>query len=118
MEVQVTINPVGVQLSAARRRGLKAGGEAILALSDAIAPIEDVPRHGVHMIETGFVRPETDGDTDAAAIGYGAFWSIWQHERLDYHHTHGAAKFLEIALLEGQETALGIVAAAVSEALG
>lgn len=116
MTVKVTSNPgLVVQLAAARRRGLQEAGAYILAIAMANAPREDgEPIHGYHGADTGFVRLEAE--LERVAIGFEAFWMLWQHERMDYKHTHGHAKFLELALLEYGETALGMVAAAMREA--
>lgn len=116
MTVKVQSNPgLVVQLAAARRRGLIAAGEVILASSSAQAPREETPRHGVHMTETGFVRLEAA--QERVAIGYTAYWALWQHEKLEYHHDEGHAKFLELALVAGQGVALETVAAEIRKAL-
>lgn len=103
----LTLNDaITVQVAAARRRGLKRAGQAVLAVSDANAPREPEPRHGVHLTETGFTRVEPGADSDAVAIGYGAFWAVWQEENLSYHHEQGHAKFLSGALLEAGQAAV------------
>lgn len=103
---------IGVEVSAAIRRGLKRAGQIVLAASDAGAPTEPEPRHGVHLTETGFTRVEPGVGSDAVAIGYGAFWAIWQEENLTYHHPHGGhAKFLSGALLETGQAAVEVAVA-------
>jgi hypothetical protein len=106
-----------VEVATARRRGLKQGAQTILALSDAGAPREPEPKHGVHLTETGFTRIEVAGEgEDVAAIGYRAFWAAWQEEDLTYEHPHGGhAKFLSGGLLEGEEPAVAQVAASLRE---
>lgn len=90
-----------VEKNAAIRRGLKRAGEVVLAASNAGAPTEPEPRHGIHLKETGFTRIELAEGGDACVIGYEAFWAIFQEENLAYHHPHGGhAKFLSGALLE------------------
>jgi len=108
-----------LEVATARRRGLKTGARLILALSDEGAPREPEPRHGVHMTETGFTRLEVGPDgEDIAAIGYGAFWAVFQHEDLTYNHPHGGhAKFLSLAVVEGEQPALEAVAAGIRELL-
>lgn len=120
MGVDLTLNPdILVEVATARRRGLSAAGKVILALSDAGAPTEPVPRHGVHMTETGFTRVELGGDVDSVAIGYGAFWAVLQEEDLTYNHPHGGhAKFLSGALVAGKDVALEEIAAQVRAVLG
>jgi hypothetical protein len=120
MTVKMEMGPdPAVTLATDLRRGLVEAGHAILALSDAQAPREETPRHGVHMTETGFVAATVlpDGE-DAAVIGYGAFWAAWQHERLDWHHDQGHAKFLELAVVEGEAAAYAILAVAAAKGLG
>ena len=63
---------------------------------------------------TGHVQgPETSGGHVVVTLGYGgpaAPYAIVQHERLDFHHTVGKAKFLEVPMLEavnGMEARLG-----------
>lgn len=97
---------VTLRLDAAVARGLQVAGEVILAASDVLAPVEEgEPRHGIHGVETGFVRPETTGDAPRVAIGYEAFWMIWQEVKDEYHHEHGESHFLEKALITGNELA-------------
>lgn len=118
MVADLTLHPVDVVVATARRRGLQAAGEMILGLSNAGAPKEPEPKHGVHLVETGFTRVEPGGESDAVAVGYTAFWAVWQEEDLSYHHPHGGhAKFLSGALLEGGEAGLEIVAETIREAL-
>jgi hypothetical protein len=118
-EVHLTLNDtIGIRVATARRRGLKAAGDAILAISDLNAPREPIPRHGVHLTETGFTRIEPNEGQDAVAIGYSAFWAIWQEEDLTYNHPDGGhAKFLSGALLEGQAAVDEFVPAAIRAAL-
>jgi hypothetical protein len=108
MTVDLKTDPtIAVRLDAATARGLQAGGEMILEASNLIAPIEEgPPRHGVHMVETGFVRPETAGADPMVAVGYEAFWAVWQEVKDEYHHAHGQSHFLETAFLTGSEAAL------------
>jgi hypothetical protein len=118
--VELVLNTaILVEVAAARRRGLTNGGRAILALSDAGAPTEPVPRHGVHLTETGFTRVEPGVEVDTVAIGYRAFWALRQHEDLTYNHPHGGhAKFLSGGLVEGETAALEIVAESIRAVLG
>ena len=116
----LTLNDaVLVETSAAIRRGLKRAGQLVLAASDAGAPREPEPRHGVHLTETGFTRVEVGVESDAVAIGYEAFWAVWQEENLAYHHEEGHAKFLSGALLEtGQAAVEAEVGAVLRQVFG
>lgn len=117
MTVKIDINhDLPVQLVTARRRGMLEAGEFVLALAVEGAPREDgEPRHEVHGADTGFVRVEPQNER--VAIGFDAYWMLWQHEDLNYKHPHGHAKFLELALLENGEDALALVADAIREAV-
>ena len=106
-EVRLTLNDaLPLEIATARRRGLLKAADAVLAVSDLNAPREDVPRHGIHMTETGFTRIEPGVEEDVAALGYEAFWAVWQEEDLTYHHEQGHAKFLSGALLEAGQAAV------------
>jgi len=118
MTTKLTLNSnVTVQLAAARRRGMVDAAEHIRKLSDARAPYEDKPRHEVHMRDTSSVRLEAGrADGDRVAIGYEAFWAVWQHENHEWHHEHGEAGFLANSLIEGSDAAFETVAKAMREA--
>lgn len=111
MTVKLETNPgLVVEWAAARRRGLQDAGELLLASAIEGAPRETgEPRHGVHGADTGFVRVEPL--MERVAIGFLAFWMLWQHEDLLYHHQIGHAKFLELAILMFGNAALELVAA-------
>lgn len=50
--------------------------------------------------------PELQGDNITVWMGYGGpadHYALIQHERLDYHHTVGQAKYLEIPTLNAQK---------------
>lgn len=116
VEVKLELDTrVLVEIPAAIDRGLLAAGRSLLALSDLGVPREaGEPKHGVHGVDTGFVRVEPGAER--VAIGYTAFWLQWQEERMDYHHPNGGhAKFLEGAMLEGGDATLALVQAGLQE---
>jgi hypothetical protein len=118
VKVDVPANS-GYALQVATQRGLMKAGAAIMAISDRNAPTEPDPKHGIHMTETGFVRADVIGGEDVVIIGYEAFWAGWQEAHENWNHPHGGeAKFLELALVEGEPIAMDIIAAAIAEALG
>jgi hypothetical protein len=120
LDVRVELNPaVTVQLAAVRRTALAEAGKEILAISDALAPREPEPKHGEHLIETGYTQLEAEASGgDRVAVGYQAFWALFQHENPDYKHPHGGEwKFLEKALVRGNEAAFETVAKAMREAI-
>jgi hypothetical protein len=112
MTVKRTTNPaLAVELAAARRRGMIEAADEILVMAAARAPFEEEPRHDVHLRDTGFVRLEAGAEAgDRVAIGFKAFWAVFQHENMAYKHEHGEAKFLERSLIEAEQSAFAIVA--------
>lgn len=117
MKVQLDMPPdPGVRMQVSLRRALIAAGEVVLQASNAQAPREDEPRHGIHMTDTAIVAAQIGPDgEDGVVIGYGAFWAPWQHEHLDWHHEHGHAKFLELAVVETEAVVLEMLTAAIAE---
>jgi hypothetical protein len=118
MRVEVTKPRSVVELLAEIRRAELAAAGPVLAAAIEGAPYEPEPRHGVHLNETGYMRfvPGPAGE-DRVQVGFTAFWSPWQHERMDQHHEHGHAKFLELAIVEGARGWLERVAEGVRKAL-
>ena len=117
--VKVTSRPVGTELTTTLRRAMLTAGGVVLAASDALAPTEPDPRHGVHMTETGFVHVVPGADSDEVQIGYSAFWARLQHEHLNWNHPHGGeAQFLLKAAVAGEEKFWETVAAESAKALG
>lgn len=118
LQVKTTLPPVGLEVQVATQRALLRAGETILAAAVEGAPYEDEARHGVHLRDTGYTRLASQGvDDERVAVGFDAYWALWQEQRMDYHHEHGHAKFLELALAQGGEAALEQVAAAIRAAL-
>lgn len=79
---------------------LFAAGEEIMADSkERYVPVDQGVLKG-----SGFVDPpQKRGGRYTVALGYGgpaAAYAIVQHERLDYRHTVGGPKFLELPVLE------------------
>lgn len=104
MKVTKVINrEAGPQVAAAVRIALVESAAPIMAAAVEGAPYEEVPRHEVHLRDTAYARLEAGraGGTDRVAVGFTAFWAGWQHEHMDWHHDHGHAKFLELAVAGG-----------------
>lgn len=99
-----------------------------------LSTVERAIEHGIqdaaeHILEESNRRaPKEDGDlidsssvsvTDLQArIHYGSFYAAWQHERLDYAHDDGEAKFLENAAEAETGAALQIMGARIRGELG
>lgn len=56
-------------------------------------------------------------DDSTAEVGFSAFYAAWQHERLDYHHDDGQAKYLEEPLVTEKDEAMQIMARRIGDAL-
>lgn len=66
------------------------------------------------LLRSRYVRVEGNSQV---AIGYSEFYAGWQHERLDYHHEHGEAKFLENTINDDGEEAYDKLAERLAEAI-
>lgn len=103
---------------------LSDGGKVIRDLADSRVPVlegealkkaNDQRRTDPGaLLRSGYTRVE--GET-TVAVGYSEFYAGWQHERLDYHHEHGEAKFLESAFNQGSDEALIKVADRIQEGI-
>jgi hypothetical protein len=89
-------------------RALAMGAEHIRAAAVELTPVETGRLAGTAAVHV-------DGDT--ASITYDGPYARYQHERLDLRHEHGQAKFLEQPLATEKDTALGIVAEQIRQAL-
>lgn len=84
--------------------GLLVGGEHVLGVSNAQAPIEDGD-----MIRTGAVSQ--DGATKRTAISYDTPYAPRQHEDMSLQHDAGRnAKFLERAMMSERDKVIQIIA--------
>lgn len=91
--------------------GLLVGGEHVLGVSNAQAPLEDGD-----MIRTGAVSQ--DPATKRTAISYDTPYAVKQHEDMSLQHDAGRnAKFLERAIASEAGTVLQIVATRAKGAL-
>lgn len=69
-------------------------GQETMAASKPLVPVD----MGVLRASGTVFRPEFDGNRVSVTIGYGGAasdYALVQHERLDYHHDVGQAKYLE-----------------------
>ena len=75
-------------------RGLREEGETIMTRSKRLVPVDLGTLRA-----SGFVDgPDLSGNTATVILGYGGAaqaYALIQHERTDYRHTSGQAKFLE-----------------------
>lgn len=56
-------------------------------------------------------------DDTTAEVGFSEFYAGWQHERTDYHHEVGQAKFLEEPLATEKDDVMELMAARIREGL-
>lgn len=87
---------------------LAAGMEHIRQVSAPLVPVETGRLVGSAAVEvTG----------DRASLSYAGPYARYQHERLDLHHQHGQAKYLEQPVLTDGGKAIEIVAEHIKRAL-
>lgn len=111
--------------SAGGRDGLEKGADHIKDVAVAKAPLLEgaaaLKRANKErrsdpgaLRESAYVRVLDDV---TAEIGFSEFYAGWQHERLDYHHEDGEAKFLEIPLSTEKDNVLQVIADAIRDAM-
>jgi hypothetical protein len=100
---------------------LEAGGDHIADVADTRVPVlTDLEKaNDRRRADPGELKRSRYVRTEGAsvAVGYSSYWAKWQHERLDYHHEVGQAKYLESAFNEGGDEALQKVAKRIREGL-
>ena len=112
-DVKLTMDTTRVEqvVREAAERGLRKGGDIVLAESNRHVPVEPDRK----LLESGKVTQ--DGTT--VAVAYDTPYAVIQHERMNYHHDPGRhAKFLEKAALAKRREVEEAVAAEVRRALG
>lgn len=110
-------------LNLAQQRTTEGAGNGLSKLADAIltAAKAAVPKDSGELAASGTTA--VDFGAMEAAVGFGSGASaanaIVQHERMDYAHDDGHAKYLEIPLVTvGVGEGAAIIAAAIGSALG
>lgn len=113
----------------AARRGLEnAAKDVVLKSAKEQAPLlepESMKRAGRvggnqggvpgELRDSGKVEMVAD---DTAAISFNTIYASLQHERMDWHHTHGNAKYLERAMVETRPEQVEAIAKAIREVTG
>jgi hypothetical protein len=104
-------------LRAQKHRIEEAAPEALTQAAEHIrgVSVENTPVETGRLAGSAAVHIEGD---DTAAITYDGPYARYQHERLDLHHEHGTAKFLEKAVLSEKDKALAILARHLRERSG
>lgn len=101
---------------------LEAGAEHVKAVAVEKAPLlvdleranQDRRADPGELRESAYVHVIDDV---TAEVGFSAFYAGWQHERMDYHHEVGQAKFLEEPLVTEKDETLQIMAGKIREGL-
>lgn len=94
-------------------RGLNLVALRVQAVAIPLTPLE------VGDLRSSLVVTEAKPGQLVASVSSDLVYAVAQHERLDYRHTSGGAKFLEKAsLLVGRADAERIMATAVARAIG
>jgi len=91
--------------------GLNRAADYLLHQSQELAP-EDT-----EALEESAVTHKTNPAELAAQVQYRKYYAVWQHEKLNYHHKHGQAKFLEQPLVEHARDISNIVASEIEKGL-
>jgi hypothetical protein len=100
------------RVNAAMPEAVHAGGEVILAGAVAKVPVESG-----HLVGTGKVDDSRGGD-NTVAVTFDGPYARYIHEHLDFKHPHGGqAKYLELAMIEHKDEALGEVADRIKQAM-
>lgn len=107
-ENRLDLRGLSVDVDAVAPAAIAAGLEHIRTTSAPLVPIETGRLVG---------SAEVHVDGDHGSITYAGPYARYQHERLDLHHAHGQAKFLEQPMHTEAETVLKIVADKLKEAL-
>lgn len=120
IRVQNNLNLGGLLPGHVTREALSDGAEHVKEVAQEKAPLlVDVQRANREEVsgtlrESAYTRVLDDV---TAEVGFSDFAAQWQHERLDYHHDVGQAKFLEEPLRTEKDETLRIIAARLREGM-
>lgn len=91
--------------------GLNDAAKYLLELSQPL-----VPERTDALEKSGTVYKTNEHEL-ASQVQYHEFYAVWQHEKLNYHHKHGQAKYLEAPLVEHGHTLALLVAMEIRKGL-
>lgn len=103
VKVEVTWNGDRIDVTRGARRGLRKGGQALRRAAIPRTPVDTSNMRGSYHVN------EKQGGEEVV-VSNDAPYSVTQHERMDYHHDEGEAKFLENALAAERDNILAIIA--------
>ena len=98
-ELRARLSKAGAQAPVMLARLLTVEAHEIMAKSKPLVPVD----LGVLRASGKVLPPVIAGTAVTITMGYGgpaAAYALVQHERLDYHHTTGQAKYLEQPFME------------------
>lgn len=108
--------------------GLENAADAVLDDAKRQTPVLDGPEDLKRAGRTGGDQGGTPGELrdsghvvmeeHRAAIKFDTIYASLQHERMDYHHDNGNAKFLERPLIDTRERTLEMIAAEIRKVVG
>lgn len=107
-EMNLDLDALDHRVEAATPEALAMGMEHIREVAAPLTPIESGRLVG---------SAEVSVEEDRAALTWAGPYAHIQHERLDFRHEHGQAKFGETALLTGGPKAVEIVGEQIKRAM-
>lgn len=116
IRIQNNLNLGGLLPPDVTEEALQAGADHLRDVSRAKAPLLSGPEAMAKKNDEevpGTLRESAYSrviDDVTAEVGFTDFAAAWQHERMDYHHTDGQAKFLEEPLVTEKDRVLQIIA--------
>lgn len=92
--------------------GMTAATQALLDMANELVPVATG-----ELRDSGATAVAAEGQVVHGAVSYGTDEAVPQHERLDYAHNDGQAKYLEQPLFAGKDELLGHLADGLSQAM-
>lgn len=107
-DFEAMLDALDERFAAATPEALGQGMEHIRGTAAELTPVETG-----RLVGSATVHVEGD----EASVTYDGPYARYQHERLDLRHEHGQAKYLEQPVRTEADTALGIVARRLGQAM-
>lgn len=108
---------LGRAVTAGAKRGVTKGAEFLKSLSVPKAPIDTAALRGSATVLAATDAASVGGTLIEAVLLFDEPYAAVQHERLDYHHDDGQAKYVEEPMIQQQRQIQGIIAAEVRESI-
>ena len=93
-KLQARLKKSGVNAAKELAGGLTVEGNIIMTAAKRLTPVKDVPLRASGHVQTPVIR-RTSASVVLGFGGAASDYAVIQHERLDFTHTVGQAKFLE-----------------------